>query len=271
MEKKSFTPFETTGQTKKIKRFRTGFTLIEIFVGLIIISILASLSIASYRKTVEANKDGICKENLKVLQKAIDIYTLENDSLPLTLAQLTPQQIYLAHSQVVDETKENHFTAALRNILGIKLAWAQSLAKYYASNRNIFRCPADATAFVVNPGDCSVDLTTSFTCGSYTFNFKDGETTITSSPTELKKDSTYALVYDSAVRHRGKSSGNLRRNGITPRGLKGRMHSSESDKVGKVRRNAATLTALNCISAFGLQKKLCENKDDEVPEDPADD
>ena len=179
---------------------KKSFTLIEILVGLIIIGILASLSIASYRKTVETNEQRICKENLKVLQAAIDIYTLENNSLPLTLARLTPRQIYLAYSRVAAKPKENHLFSSLRNILGIKPALAQSLPplpRYYGNNRNVFRCPAD-TAFSIDA--CTINTTTPFTCGSYDFNFTSQ--TFDSSTNRLIKSGTYALIYDSSDRHR---------------------------------------------------------------------
>lgn len=179
---------------------KKSFTLLEILVGLIIITILASLSIASYRKTVETNDARICKENLKVLQAAIDLYTLENNSLPLTMAQLTPRQIYLAYSQVVGKPKENHLFSSLKNMLGIKPALAQGLPplpRYYGNNRNVFRCPAD-TAF--NIGVCTIDTTTPFTCGSYDFNFTSQ--TFDSSTNRLIKSGTDALIYDSSARHR---------------------------------------------------------------------
>lgn len=186
---------------------RKSFTLIEILVGVIIITILASLSMASYRKTVETNNEKICKENLKTLQAAIDIYTLENGSLPATLAQLTPRQIYLAHSQVVGEAKENSLTGALKNIFGVNTAVAQSpptLPKYYSNNRNVFRDPSDTTtASPPAPGSCTITPGIPFSCGSYTFNFEDGKT-LDNSKKILRKLSARALIYDNnATRHRG--------------------------------------------------------------------
>lgn len=202
---------------------RKSFTLIEILVGLIIFSILAALSIASYRKTIETNNERICTENLKVLQKAIDVYTLENDSLPATLAQLSAQQIYFAHSQAAGETKENHFIAALRNILGIKPALAQSLSGYYAGNRNIFRCPNDIS-LAPGAGGCSVNTTSLFTCSSYTFNFTAA--TIDATTKRLLKSNNSALVSDSSPRHK-KGTG-LIRLGITPGRLVGKVHTDDT-------------------------------------------
>src|SRR3989338_8794192 len=181
---------------------RKSFTLIEILVGLIIISILAALSMASYRKTIETNNERICRENLKTLWKAIDIYTMENDALPATLAQLTPRQIYLAHSQVVSEQKENLFLSSLRNILGIKPALAQSqpLARYYAGNRNVFCCPADTAAAPPTAGGCPSAYQATSLCGSYYFVFTSDTVSWNSitNTYKLRKESTVTtpLIYD---------------------------------------------------------------------------
>ncbi len=203
---------------------KKSFTLLEILVGLIIIAILASLSIASYRKTIETNDARICKENLKVLQAAIDIYTLENNSLPLTMAQLTPRQIYLAYSRVAAKAKENHLLSSLRKILGIKPALAQNLPplpRYYGNNRNVFRCPADAAPNVVTSGECNVSLG-GFDCGSYSFNFTNE--TFDSFTNRLIKTGTYALIYDSSSRHR-RPTGVIQL-GITSGGTVGKNTSS---------------------------------------------
>lgn len=224
MERKTSTLLEAIGQREKIKMSLTGFTLIEILSALIIISILASLAVFSYRKSVENNNERICKENLKVLQKAIDIYNLENDSLPVTLAKVTTRQIYLAYHQAAGKAKENYFTASLRNILGIRPAWAQSLARYYAGNRNVFLCPAGASSAPAS-GSCSVPSPFppggSLTCGSYTFNFTTD--TINATTKRLIKSSMYALVFDSANRHNG--GGTPVMLGITPGGAVGETSS----------------------------------------------
>jgi prepilin-type N-terminal cleavage/methylation domain-containing protein len=193
---------------------RKSFTLIEILVGLIIISILASLSIASFRKTVAVNEEKACIENLKVLQGAIDIYTLENDALPASLALLTPRQINLAYFKVAGQTKENHLIAALKNIFRIKPALAQPLpplSQYYGNNKKVFVCPADTRS---PPSSCGAA-----SCGpSYTFNFTAD--TYNSVTHKLIRTSTTPLVYDNASRHRGNALG------ITPGGCVGKANPS---------------------------------------------
>lgn len=189
---------------------RKSFTLIEILVALIIVSILASLSIASFRKTVDLNQEKACIENLKVLQGAIDIYTLENDALPVNLARLTPRQINLAYLKVAGQAKENHLITSLKNIFGIKPALAQPLpplSQYYGNNKKVFVCPADS---ITAPTNCTG---TSY-CGSYTFNLSGNN--YNSATHKLIRTSIVPLVYDNASRHRGNALG------ITPGGCVGK-------------------------------------------------
>ena len=47
---------------------KTGFTLVEILAAIIILSILTSLSIVAYQKTLETNDERICQQQQKILQ-----------------------------------------------------------------------------------------------------------------------------------------------------------------------------------------------------------
>lgn len=212
---------------------KKSFTLIEILVTLIVLSILASVSVAFYQKTVDANNERICAENLKVLQAAIDIYTVENDALPAALSQLTPRLIYLAYSRVIGERKENPLSIAFRKMLSTEPAIASqgqptaNLAeegekfkrKYLSGNIKVFRDPADKN-YQGDPGPGCTG-----TCGSYTFNFAANQTT-DSTGKKLNKNSNFALVYDLENRHKGKFDGlNHYKIGITPGGRVGKAES----------------------------------------------
>ncbi len=126
---------------------KRSFTLVEILIVLVIVSILASLTITNYQKTVDAQRDKVCQQNLKVLQAAIDIYTLENSALPVSLGQLTPGQIHLAYQKVLGVQKENALLCLLKDIFCLKPAFAtpsgKSFRKYYGGERKVFLCPAD--------------------------------------------------------------------------------------------------------------------------------
>ena len=124
---------------------KKAFTLVEIMIALIIVAVLTSLSIVTFQKTIETNNDRICRQNLKVLQGAYEIYTIENNALPLTLSRLTPRQIHLAYEKVIGKPKENRLAGYFNNLIGIKPAIAQSLGKYYGNDPKVRRCPADKT------------------------------------------------------------------------------------------------------------------------------
>lgn len=173
MKKVAFTPLHPTALSlqignKREKRLKhsenapavigvTGFTLVEVLVALIIIAVLAALSITTFQKTVQTHNEKLCQENLKALQGAIEIYTLENNALPVTLSQLTHEQINLAYSKVAGEAKENNFLVFFKNLLGIKPALAVPTlpARYYGSNIKVLKCPGDTTSaaisYEVNP------------------------------------------------------------------------------------------------------------------------
>lgn len=130
---------------------KLAFTLVEVLVALIIIAVLAALSITTFQKTVQTHNDKLCQENLKVLQGAVEIYTLENNALPVTLSQLTSEQINLAYSKVIGTHRDNKFLAFFKNVFGIKSALATTLpAKYYGNNTKVLKCPADTGSATIS-------------------------------------------------------------------------------------------------------------------------
>ena len=217
LKRAAYAPLASSTPFRK-QRFLTGFTLVEILVAIIILTVLASLSIATYQKTVTTYRDTICLQNLQVLQTAIDIYTLEKDTLPTTLSQLEPRHIYLAYEKVVGKQKENSFLVFLRNRFGIKPVWAQSLGKYYGNNPRVLKCPSDtpssSLSYVINPDETQTKKCNGTKC-------------------KLKKDSVYALIYDTAERHT--DTAGVHANGITPGGVKGKLISLTDKKVKKAK------------------------------------
>ncbi len=141
---------------------KNGFTLVEILAAIIILSILTSLSIVAYQKTLETNDERICQQQQKILQGAIEAYTIENDSLPNELAQLKPEHIHLAYLKVTGQRavvglpiaqatgrQGNKLLAFWQDFLGTRPATAQTpveLGKYYNYDTRILRCPDDKTA-----------------------------------------------------------------------------------------------------------------------------
>lgn len=203
---------------------RKSFTLVEILVALIILSILASLSVAIYQKTVDTNNERICAQNLKVLQAAIDIFAVENDTIPAVLSQLTPRHIYLAQSRVIGERKENFLSIALRKMFSTEPALADPETegelfrrRYLSGKKEVFCDPAD--------NNCNPNCVPSPSCVSYNFVFTEGVTIVTdiNGRRSLKKDSISALIQDTNPRHKGKLGSTLYPLGVTPGGRVGKV------------------------------------------------
>ena len=169
---------------------KNGFTLVEILAAVIILSILTSLSIVAYQKTLETNDERICQQQQKILQGAIEAYTIENDSLPNELAQLKPEHIHLAYLKVTGLPQSNKLLAFWQDFLGTKPAIAQTsveLGKYYNYDTRILRCPDDKTV-------SSDPKYTSYKINTYDFI-----------DTADLKDSTKAdtaLIYDKDAYHK---------------------------------------------------------------------
>lgn len=66
----------------------SGFTLIELIIVMVIISILASIAIPSYIGTTKKAKEAVLREDLHTMRSAIDSYTYDKQKAPQTLDDL---------------------------------------------------------------------------------------------------------------------------------------------------------------------------------------
>lgn len=126
-----------------------GFTLIELLFVAAIIIILASLGMFLYHKGLAYAKETVCETNLRTLNKAIKLYSSENnDALPASLGHLKLEHLEKAYAMV---RKDNDWLSKL-SLLLLKIdasdqAYAQFLTyenlKEFGISENIFHCPAD--------------------------------------------------------------------------------------------------------------------------------
>jgi general secretion pathway protein G len=72
------------------RRIRSGrgFTLVELMIVMTIISILISLAVPLYQKSVIRAKESVLRNNLFTLRTVIDEYTYDKGKAPQTLQEL---------------------------------------------------------------------------------------------------------------------------------------------------------------------------------------
>ncbi len=103
----------------KQKSRRTGFTLIEILVVLVVVAILASIILAVFSRVREIARSTICQSNLAQIALAIQQYVQDNNGY-------FPPNMYT----------ENKNTSSVRYI-----HWNDAIA-HYVKNSAIFYCPS---------------------------------------------------------------------------------------------------------------------------------
>jgi general secretion pathway protein G len=70
---------------------RRGYTLIELIVVMAIISVLVSIAVPLYQKSITRTKESLLKNNLFTLRTVIDEYTFDKKKAPQTLDDLVTE------------------------------------------------------------------------------------------------------------------------------------------------------------------------------------
>jgi len=70
------------------KRFRRGFTFVELMIVMAIIAVLLSVAIPIYSRSITRAKESVLKNNLFTLRTVIDEYTYDKQKAPQSLQDL---------------------------------------------------------------------------------------------------------------------------------------------------------------------------------------
>jgi general secretion pathway protein G len=78
----------TQSGTEPRSRWHRGYTLIELIIVMAIISILMSIAVPLYQKSILRTKESLLKNNLFTLRTVIDEYTFDKKKAPQQLQDL---------------------------------------------------------------------------------------------------------------------------------------------------------------------------------------
>ena len=72
----------------KTRRWRAGFTLIELMIVMAIMSIIMSIAVPMYQKALIRSKESVLRNNLFTMRTVIDEYTYDKQKAPQQLQDL---------------------------------------------------------------------------------------------------------------------------------------------------------------------------------------
>ena len=72
-------------------RRRSGYTLIELIIVMAIISVLVSIAVPIYQKSLQRAKETLLKNNLFTMRQVIDEYTFDKKKAPQQLSDLVSE------------------------------------------------------------------------------------------------------------------------------------------------------------------------------------
>ena len=127
---------------------KIGYTLVELLVVMSIILILSSLGVFAYHLCLVYARETVCETNLNALEKAVDLYSVENDALPASLGRLKREHLEKGYAKAMEDGRWlKKFCFFLIKLDTPKQAYAQFLTyenlKASGILKNTFRCPAD--------------------------------------------------------------------------------------------------------------------------------
>ena len=93
-----------------------GYTLIEIMIVMTIISIMVSIAVPLYQKSIVRAKESVLKNNLFTLRQTIDEYTVDKQKAPQTLQELVSEG-YLRQVPVDPMTGHDQWKIIIEDVL----------------------------------------------------------------------------------------------------------------------------------------------------------
>jgi len=80
---------------QKLNTRRGGFTLVEIMIVVAIIALLAAIAVPNFMRARKRSQATACKQDLRMLDAAIEQYAIENNAQPTTTITFANLKAYI--------------------------------------------------------------------------------------------------------------------------------------------------------------------------------
>ena len=127
---------------------RKAFTLTELLITVLVLSILSAASLVVWNSMIEKTRQAVCLQNELILLEAMKFYIYDNEAVPTSLSKLVPEYTDFA---IASLKKSKPHVLAMRKIylalLDIdegSIAWAKppNFKNYLGMNARVLRCPS---------------------------------------------------------------------------------------------------------------------------------
>ncbi len=124
----------------------SAFTVAEILIGIVILTILVSMATLGYQGYRDRAAMLVDETNQKILQAAVKLYAYDNNALPASLSELRPGDVQRAYALVTNGKERYTLLAHLKEFVRGGVAHAQVLgARYYNNDAKVLDCLSDPT------------------------------------------------------------------------------------------------------------------------------
>lgn len=90
-----------------LKRAQAGFTLIEVVAAAALLGLMVTMAMPSLNAANAKVKDNRLKADLATIDQAIQLYIIDNGSVPSKLDELSPN--YISKIDTIKDAKNNNF------------------------------------------------------------------------------------------------------------------------------------------------------------------
>ncbi len=135
---------------------RRAFTVLEMMVAVVIITILVSMATLGYQGYRDRAAMLVDETNQKILQGAVKLYAYDNNALPASLSELRPGDVQRAYALVTSGKERYTLLAHLKESVWGGVAHAQEEdrleGRYYNNDAKVLDCPSDSTSPTLTGG-----------------------------------------------------------------------------------------------------------------------